>query len=300
MSQDLNKTASGHHAAGPHDGVLLALKNCGVFRDGRWLVRNINLSISKGEIVTLIGPNGAGKSTTAKLALQIIKPDEGEVQHRRDLRISYVPQKINVDRTMPLSVERLMTMTGPLSEDAIAAALHAVGIAHLRKAQVAYLSGGEFQRALLARALAKGPDLMVLDEPVQGVDFTGEAQLYDLIARMRDETGCGVLLVSHDLHLVMSATDKVICLNNHICCSGTPRDVTGNPEYLKLFGNRAAGSLAIYQHNHDHSHLPDGRVLHADGSITDHCHAADGHHDHDHENCSGHHHLPHEKGHRHV
>ncbi|MBO1042116.1 metal ABC transporter ATP-binding protein [Brucella pituitosa] len=269
---------------------LIDLKGAGVYRDGRWLVRNVDLTIHRGEIVTLIGPNGAGKSTTAKMALHILKPDEGEVHHIKGLQIGYVPQKINIDRTMPLSVERLMTLTGPLPKADIVRALDAVGITHLLKAEITNLSGGEFQRALMARALARKPDIMVLDEPVQGVDFSGEAALYELIAKLRDDTGCGVLLISHDLHLVMAATDRVICLNGHVCCSGTPRDVTASPEYLRLFGSRAVGPLAVYEHHHDHTHLPDGRVLHADGTVTDHCHAEDGHH-HD-----GEHHHHHEEG----
>ncbi|MBD7989881.1 metal ABC transporter ATP-binding protein [Ochrobactrum sp. Sa2BUA5] len=269
---------------------LIDLKVAGVYRDGRWLVRNVDLTIHRGEIVTLIGPNGAGKSTTAKMALHILKPDEGEIRHLKGLRIGYVPQKINIDRTMPLSVERLMTLTGPLPKADIVRALDAVGITHLLKAEITNLSGGEFQRALMARALARKPDIMVLDEPVQGVDFSGEAALYELIAKLRDDTGCGVLLISHDLHLVMAATDRVICLNGHVCCSGTPRDVTASPEYLRLFGSRAVGPLAVYEHHHDHTHLPDGRVMHADGTVTDHCHAEDGHH-HD-----GEHHHHHEEG----
>ncbi|WP_343315088.1 metal ABC transporter ATP-binding protein [Brucella sp. BE17] len=268
---------------------LIELKNTGVFRDGRWLVRNVDLSVERGEIVTLIGPNGAGKSTAARMALRILKPDEGKVVHQAGLRIGYVPQKITIDRALPLSVERLLTLTGALGKKDIISALEAVGIPHLLKAEATQLSGGEFQRALMARALARKPDLLVLDEPVQGVDFAGEAALYELIAQFRDETRCGVLLISHDLHLVMAATDRVICLNGHVCCSGTPRDVTASAEYTRLFGRRAVGPLAVYEHHHDHTHLPDGRVLHADGSVTDHCHEDDGHHHG--ENKSGHTHV---------
>lgn len=260
--------------------LLIRLERAGIYRAGRWLVRDIDLSLHRGEIITLIGPNGAGKSTTAKLALRVLKPDEGKVFHKDGLQIGYVPQSIMIDPNLPLSVKRLMTLTGKLGDEEIKQALDVVGIPHLLKAEVSHLSGGEFQRALMARALAKKPDVLVLDEPVQGVDFSGEAALYELIARLRDEIGCGILLISHDLHLVMAATDRVICLNGHVCCSGSPRDVAGNPEYMKLFGSRAAGALAIYQHRHDHTHLPDGRILHADGSITEHCHAEDGHHHH--------------------
>ena len=156
----------------------------------------------------------------------------------------------------------------------------ATGVSHLATAEVRTLSGGEFQRVMLARAIARKPDLLVLDEPVQGVDFTGEIALYDLIKHIRDELHCGILLISHDLHVVMAATDRVICLNGHVCCSGTPTVVASSPEYKELFGARAAPTLAVYEHRHDHSHLPDGRVQHGDGSITDHCHPHDGHHDH--------------------
>ncbi len=150
------------------------------------------------------------------------------------------------------------------------------------------LSGGEFQRALLARAICRKPDLLVLDEPVQGVDFSGEIALYDLIRRIRDDLGCGVLLISHDLHVVMAATDHVICLNGHVCCQGAPTAVASSPAYRQLFGARADATLAVYEHHHDHTHLEDGRVLHADGTITRHCHPDDGHHDHAHDHDHAH------------
>jgi zinc transport system ATP-binding protein len=270
--------------------LLIELEGAGISRAGRWLVRGVDLSVRRGEIVTLIGPNGSGKSTTAKMAIGLMRPDEGRAVRRPALAVGYVPQKLSVDWTLPLTVERLMSLTARLAAAEIDAALASVGIAHLKKAEVQHLSGGEFQRALLARALARKPDLLVLDEPVQGVDFTGETQLYDLIGEIRDRTGCGVLLISHDLHVVMAQTDTVVCLNGHVCCRGTPEKVAASPEYLKLFGARAAGTLAVYRHHHDHTHLPDGRVEHADGTLTDHCHAGDGHHDgHDHHD-DGHEH----------
>lgn len=265
-------------ARSPDQQPLVVLKNAGVRRNGRWLVRGVEFSIGRGEIVTLIGPNGSGKSTTAKAAIGVLKPDEGWVEKLPGLKVGYVPQKLAIDWTLPLTVERLMTLTGPLKAGEIADALSATGITHLARAEVQHLSGGEFQRALLARAIARRPDLLVLDEPVQGVDFTGEIALYDLIKSIRNRTGCGILLISHDLHMVMAATDTVICLNSHVCCRGTPQAVSQSPEYLKLFGSRAAQTLAVYSHDHDHTHLPDGRVVHADGSITDHCHPGDGHH----------------------
>jgi len=176
-----------------------------------------------------------------------------------------------------------MTRTGAWPPPEISAAWMATGIANFAKAEVQHLSGGEFQRSLLARAIARKPDLLVLDEPVQGVDFSGEIALYDLIKTIRNSTGCGILLISHDLHVVMAETDTVICLNGHVCCRGTPQAVSQSPEYMRLFGGAAAKGLAVYSHHHDHTHLPDGRVMHSDGSVTDHCHPDDGHHhEHDH------------------
>lgn len=271
--------------------VLAGLDDLGVRRGGRWLVRGVSFDIRRGEIVTLIGPNGSGKSTTARAMVGVVRPDEGTVTRADGLRVGYVPQRLAVDRTLPLTVSRLMTLTASHSPAGIAAALDEVGIGHLATAQVQALSGGEFQRALLARAILRRPDLLVLDEPVQGVDYTGEAALYELIGAIRDRTGCGILLISHDLHVVMAATDTVICLNGHVCCRGTPQAVAVDPKYRQLFGQRAAGALAVYSHSHDHTHLADGRVLHADGTVTDHCHPEDGHHHeadgHSHEHGHG-------------
>ncbi len=257
---------------------LLTLSSAGIQRQGRWLVRDVDLSVSPGEIVTLIGPNGSGKSTTAKMAVGLLEPDEGTCVRKPGLTIGYVPQKLNIDRTLPLTVKRLLTLSARHSDAAIGEALTAVGIPGLVNAEVQHLSGGEFQRTLLARAMIAKPDILVLDEPVQGVDFAGEVALYDLIQEIRETTGCGVLLISHDLHMVMAATDTVLCLNGHVCCTGTPEVVSADPEYVRLFGKRASEALAIYRHKHDHVHLPDGRVRHADGTITDHCHPDDGHH----------------------
>lgn len=259
------------------------MSNAGVKRGERWLVRGVELKLAKGEIVTLIGPNGSGKSTTAKMALGIIAPDEGSSEISRQLRVGYVPQKLAIDWTLPLSVERFMHLTAKLTKPQLMAALEATGVEALARSEVRTLSGGEFQRVLLARAIANKPDLLVLDEPVQGVDFQGEIALYELIQTLRDQLGCGVLLISHDLHMVMAATDRVICLNGHVCCSGTPKTVIADKAYQELFGKRSNPAIAFYEHSHDHTHLPDGRVEHADGSIADHCHPEDGHHHHDDE-----------------
>ncbi|MCV0394205.1 MAG: metal ABC transporter ATP-binding protein [Rhizobiaceae bacterium] len=264
----------------PKSESLVRLEGIGVRRDGRWLVRGVDLSVSRGEIVTIIGPNGSGKSTTTKVALGVIRPNEGRVTRAPGLKVAYVPQRLAIDWTLPLTVERLMTLSGPLAAGAAAEALTSTGIPHLAGAEVRTLSGGEFQRALLARAIARRPDLLVLDEPVQGVDFAGEIALYDLIAKIRAEHGCGILLVSHDLHVVMAATDTVICLNGHVCCSGTPEAVAGSEDYLRLFGPRGSEALALYRHHHDHVHLADGRVRHADGTVSDDHHAHGPHCDH--------------------
>ena len=240
--------------------TLVSLKNAGVCVSDKWLVRGVSLDVSRGEIVTLIGPNGSGKSTTAKMALGVIKPSEGNAQCKRHIRVSYVPQKLVVDWTMPLTVNRFMALTHTANESDIQRALSATGTEHLKKAQVRNLSGGEFQRVLLARAVVNRPELLVLDEPVQGVDFNGEIALYRLIEEIRTELNCGIILISHDLHVVMSSTDRVICLNGHVCCSGSPEAVASAPEFRTLFGDRAANDLAFYKHNHDHEHLPDRTV----------------------------------------
>ncbi len=266
---------------------LIRLSGAGVERGGRWLVRGVDLGIDRGEIVTLIGPNGSGKSTTAKMATGVLRPTAGSVTRRPGLTIGYVPQKLTIDWTLPLTVKRLMTLTGPAGESAIAEALEAVGIAHLRQAQVAELSGGEFQRALFARAMIRKPDLLVLDEPVQGVDFAGELALYQLIKDIRDRTHAGILMISHDLHVVMAETDTVICLNGHVCCRGTPQSVARSPEYLSLFGARGE-TLALYRHHHDHVHLGDGSVhIHDEHGHEHGGHAHGGHEGNEHE---GHHH----------
>lgn len=218
--------------------ALVQLENAGIYRGGRWLVRGVDLTVERREIVTLVGPNGSGKSTTAKMILGLIEPDEGKVV-RRDAVVAYVPQKIGIDRTMPMQVRRLMRLTCELTDDDLLAALERTGVRHLADSQVHDLSGGEFQRVMLARAISREPALLVLDEPIQGVDFHGETELYALIADVRSEIDCGIVMISHDLHVVMAATDRVICLNGHVCCEGTPTSVVESSAYRELFGTRA-------------------------------------------------------------
>ena len=239
--------------------LLVKLENAGVFRSSKWLVRGISLEINQGEIVTLIGPNGSGKTTPAKMILNILNTDEGLVTGKAR-KMAYVPQKINIDWTMPLRVIDFMKITNSLNNTQITESLSMTGVDKLLYNQIHSLSGGEFQRVLIARAIAKKPDLLVLDEPVQGVDFNGEIALYNLIKEISVNLNCGILLISHDMHFVMSTTDHVICLNGHICCSGSPSNVVKNPEYIKLFGQHNSETLSYYQHQHDHSHNHDGSV----------------------------------------
>ena len=239
--------------------ILLKVDNASFYKNNKWLVKGVSLEVKQGEIVTLIGPNGSGKSTTAKIALGIYKQIEGNVK-RSTNNIGYVPQKISIDWTLPIRVIDFMSLTKDPTYEQINDALNLTGVEHLKDKNLGNLSGGEFQRVLIARAIVNQPDLLVLDEPVQGVDFKGEIALYELIKKISEELNCGILLISHDLHVVMSATDYVVCLNGHVCCSGTPQAVAKNNEYKELFGDRASSVLSIYEHKHDHTHSPDGTI----------------------------------------
>ena len=241
--------------------ILLKVENAGISVNGKSLVRGVSLEVKQGEIVTLIGPNGSGKSTTAKIALGIYKKIDGKVKTYTD-KIGYVPQKISIDWTLPIRVLDFMTLTEELTQDQINSALNMTGVEHLKNKSLSNLSGGEFQRVLIARAISKQPELLVLDEPVQGVDFKGEIALYKLIKEISEKMKCGILLISHDLHGVMSATDFVVCLNGHVCCSGTPHVVAKDNKYKELFGDRASNILSLYEHKHDHTHSQDGTIDH--------------------------------------
>ena len=242
-----------------NQNILVKLNQAGFRLKKKWLVKGVSLQIEKGKIVTLIGPNGSGKSTTAKIALGIYKKIDGEVEKYTN-KIGYVPQKISIDWTLPLRVKDFMVLTENLKDEDINEALSLTGVIQLKNKNLGDLSGGEFQRVLIARAISKKPDLLVLDEPVQGVDFTGEIALYKLIKKITDELNCGILLISHDLHTVMSATDHVVCLNGHVCCSGSPMDVAKNNEYKALFGEQASQILTRYEHRHDHVHTSKGEI----------------------------------------
>ncbi|MDX1593171.1 MAG: zinc ABC transporter ATP-binding protein ZnuC [Gammaproteobacteria bacterium] len=239
---------------------MVACSGLGLTRAGTTLLDSVDLVVHAGEIVTLIGPNGAGKTTLVRLLLGLDAPDRGRVERRPGLRVGYLPQRLAVDPVLPLDVGRLLTLTRSAPETDRRRVLREVGVPHLLHSPVQRLSGGEMQRVLLARALLGDPDLLVLDEPTQGIDFNGQVELYRLVEGLRDRRGCGVLMVSHDLHLVMAATDRVLCLNRHVCCHGEPESVRAHPEYQALFGPRIAADLAVYAHHHDHAHALSGEV----------------------------------------
>ncbi len=250
---------------------LLKAENIGLHINQRQILDNISLSICVGEILTLIGPNGSGKTTLVRVLLGLLKADQGELQKKSGLVVGYVPQKLHIDAVLPMTVKRFLQMGIKAELSEIETCAGQLGIHALLEQPLQSVSGGEFQRILLSRALLRKPDLLVLDEPAQGVDINGQQQLYQLISSIRDETGCGVIMVSHDLHLVMAATDQVLCLNTHICCTGHPEAVSKHPEYLKLFGSSLDG-MAVYTHQHDHSHTLSGDVADGKHKGCDHDH----------------------------
>ncbi|HWB44327.1 MAG TPA: metal ABC transporter ATP-binding protein [Hyphomicrobiaceae bacterium] len=249
------RAAGGEPAPGPlHPEVLISARGVGLTRSGRPILEAIDLDIRRREIVTLIGPNGAGKTTLVRVLLGLETPNTGEAKRAEALVVGYVPQRFDVDPAIPLSVARFVSLGRPSAREDIARTLSEVGAGALAERQLHELSGGELQRALLARALLRSPGLLVLDEPVRGVDYVGEAELYALIGRLRSERGLGVLLVSHDLHVVMAQSDRIVCINRHVCCSGVPESVAQHPEYARLFGPQAARAFGLYHHHHDHRH----------------------------------------------
>ncbi len=240
----------------PHTpDALLSARAISLVKGNRTILDRIDLDISPGEIVTLIGPNGAGKTSLVRTLLGVELPTSGTIQRQPGLVVGYVPQRFDIDRAIPMTVERFLMLSSELKDhEARAQALRDVGAPQLGDRPFGELSGGELQRVLIARALLRTPNLLVLDEPVRGVDFQGEAELYQLISDLRAERNIGVLLVSHDLHVVMAQSDRVICINRHVCCSGVPDTVAQHPEYARLFGPQAARALGVYTHVHDHRH----------------------------------------------
>ncbi|MCW0347645.1 zinc ABC transporter ATP-binding protein ZnuC [Pantoea ananatis] len=240
---------------------LVTLENVSISFDQRQVLSGVSLELHPGKILTLLGPNGAGKSTLVRVVLGLLTPSSGRVSRSAGLRIGYVPQKLHIDPTLPVTVERFMRLSRGARNQDILPALKRVQAGHLLTSPLQKLSGGETQRVLLARALLNQPQLLVLDEPTQGVDVNGQVALYDLINQLRHELNSAVLMVSHDLHLVMAKTDEVLCLNHHICCSGTPEAVSQHPEFIAMFGPRGAQELAIYRHHHNHRHDLQGRIV---------------------------------------
>lgn len=241
--------------------TLVSLDRIAVAFGERNVLSDISLNLQSGRILTLLGPNGAGKSTLVRVVLGLLTPTAGILHKQPNLRIGYVPQKLHLDATLPLTVGRFMRLRPGVKQQDILPALKRVQAAHLLDHPMQKLSGGETQRVLLARALLNQPQLLVLDEPTQGVDVNGQLALYDLINQLRQEFNCGVLMVSHDLHLVMAKTDEVLCLNQHVCCSGAPEVVSMHPQFLAMFGPRGAEQLAVYRHHHNHRHDLNGRII---------------------------------------
>lgn len=234
--------------------TLLDVKDVSVRYGAHTVLSHVDLSISPGEIVTIVGPNGSGKTSLFRAIIGAAEVAKGAITTAPGVRIGYVPQKLYVDPTLPLTVERFLKLHLKSSAKDHQDVLAKVGLGDVQNQQMSQLSGGQFQRVLLARALIQKPDLLLLDEPTQGLDQPGSAAFYHLIEALRQETGCAVMMISHELHVVMSASDRVICLNGHVCCQGTPEVVSSAPEYRALFGTGTGGALALYRHEHNHDH----------------------------------------------
>lgn len=246
---------------------LIEVKNLFVKYGSFNALSDVSFEIASREIVTIVGPNGSGKTSFIRAIIGAVTPNSGTIKLKPGIRFGYVPQRLNIDPTLPISVERFMRLTGNYKKDAYHQALLRVNAPEVMAKQMSELSGGQLQRVLLAKALLGSPELLILDEPTQGLDQPGAAAFYKQIEKLRNETGCAILMVGHDLHVVMSASDRVICLNGHVCCSGTPQAVAARPEYQKLFGNAADGALALYRHNHDHDHNHDCIDVSAGASV---------------------------------
>ncbi len=241
--------------------ALVSARGLTLLRGERLILDHVDVDIHPREIVTLIGPNGSGKTSLVRALLGLQALAGGEISRVENLKVGYVPQRFDIDRALPMTVARFLSLGRKAPREALRGLLAEVGAERCLDQQLSELSGGELQRVLLARALTAEPDLLVLDEPVRGVDYTGEADLYALIGTLRDKRGIGVLLVSHDLHVVMAQSDRVLCLNRHICCSGVPETVAQHPEYVRLFGPETARAFGVYRHHHDHAHALDGREV---------------------------------------
>ncbi|MEX0970800.1 MAG: metal ABC transporter ATP-binding protein [Paracoccaceae bacterium] len=233
---------------------LITAENISVSYGANMVLRDVSLAVAQGEIVTIVGPNGSGKTTLLRLLIGAERPTAGRITQKPGLRIGYVPQKLHIDPTLPITVDRFLRLPRGNTRLACATALEQAGVPDLSNRQMSALSGGQLQRVLLARALINQPELLLLDEATQGLDQPGSAAFYLQIAELRHKTGCAILMISHELHVVMAASDRVICLNGHVCCEGSPEIVSAAPEYRAIFGTGTGGALALYRHEHDHSH----------------------------------------------
>ena len=233
---------------------IVTISHMSVSIAGLTPLSDVSMTIAPGEIVTVVGPNGSGKTTLLRAILGAIKPASGQIMRRRGLRIGYVPQKLHIDASLPMTVRRFLDLPKRQNRRKVDEAISRAGIERVRHQQMSELSGGQFQRVLLARALLEKPDLLILDEATQGLDQPGAAAFYEQIETIRAELNCAILMVSHELHVVMRASDRVICINGHVCCHGTPEIVASDPEYHALFGKDTYGTLALYRHEHDHHH----------------------------------------------
>lgn len=239
---------------------LIELKNINMTFEQHRVLENINLTLYGNSVVTIVGPNGGGKSTLLKILLKLQKPTTGKVIHNKNVRIGYVPQKIYLDQSMPITVSRFLSLKQKASKSDIEAVLQQFSITHLSKNSMQKLSGGEMQRVLLARAVLNKPNLLVLDEPTQGVDINGQAELYQLIQQTKRQLNCAILMVSHDLHIVMKETHEVLCINRHLCCAGTPETISNDPTFIHFFGDQLSKNIAFYAHHHNHKHNIHGDV----------------------------------------
>ena len=262
-------------------GSLITTENICLHFGEDVVLHDINFAVQEREIVTVLGPNGSGKSTFLRILIGALKPTAGTVNHRPDLRIGYVPQRLSVDANMPMSVDRFLRLARGGSKQTREKWVNQVGVGELLRLQVSNLSGGQLQRVMLTQALLANPHVLILDEATQGLDQSGEASFYRLIEQVRNEQGCAIVLVSHDLHVVMSASDRVVCLNGHVCCEGAPTIVSAAPEYRALFGLGTEGALALYRHDHDHSHDDPVESYKHDHSHDDPLESHD--HDHSHD-----------------
>ena len=250
---------------------LVELHNISVVFEQKTALNNINLRIYPDSVITIVGPNGGGKSTLVKVLLKLLKPTAGEVKYHKNVHIGYVPQKIHLDHSLPITVEKFLSLKKGIKRTDIQQTLELLSITHLLQNSMQKLSGGEMQRVLLARAILAKPNLLVLDEPTQGVDVNGQAELYQLIHQTREKLNCAILMVSHDLHLVMADTNEVLCINQHICCAGSPETVSNDPKFIHFFGDQFAKNIAVYTHHHNHKHDIGGEVCYTANLHTAKC-----------------------------